>query len=204
MQTAIAALSTSKPTSLPEALPRRWVARVFERLSGQLGTKMADLYAGVPPDVVQGEWGEGLAGFHEVELQRGIAACRTRVFAPTLGEFLRLCRPALDPEAAFYEAGDCLRERDAGEVGAWTHPAVWRAACTMSMEVRAGDYKACRVRWAHVLNREFAEGWGEILAPAMRIEHNAKVGPPPAEIRERLKQLRAGCFVAAEGAEASE
>jgi len=197
MQSAMNALSTSKPTLSAEALPQRWVARIFERLSGQLGAKMADLYAGVPPAVVQGEWCEGLAGFQAAEIERGLAACRTRVFAPTLGEFLRLCRPCLDHEVAFHEAGDCLRQRDAGQVGSWSHPAVWRAACTMSMEVRAGDYKACRSRWGYTLQREIEAGWGDVPAPAVRIEHNAKVGPPPADVRERLAQLRAESFLPA-------
>lgn len=186
-------LSMQKPASLADAapVPRRWVARVFERLSGQLGAKVADLYNGVAEKTVQEEWAAGLAGYHEAEIARGIAACRERTFAPTLGEFLKLCRPALDPEWAWHEAGDCLRQRDAGEVGDWSHPAVWRAACAMGTEVRAGDYQRHRTRWTYTLKRELAAGWGEgVKPPAMRIEHDVKVRPPTAAEREALAGLR--------------
>lgn len=178
--------------ALPTApVPRKWIARIFERLSGQLGAKVADLYAGVPETTVQEEWGSGLAGFQPEEIARGIAACRERAFAPTLGEFLRMCRPALDPEWAWYEAGDCLRQRDAGEVGDWSHPAVWRAACAMGSEVRGGDWKAHRVRWTYTIKREFVAGWGDgVKPPAMRIEHNAKVRGPTESERAALASLR--------------
>src|SRR5690606_29526160 len=131
------------------------------------------------------------AGYHECEIARGIAACRERTFAPTLGEFLKMCRPALDPEWAFYEAGDGLRQRDAGTIGDWSHPAVWRAACALSHEVRSGDFRAHRTRWTYTLKREFAAGWGEgVKPPAMRIEHTAKVRGPTEKERAAIEALR--------------
>jgi len=186
-------LSTQKPESLADArpIPRAWVARVFDRLTAQLGAKVADLYANADPRKVQAEWAAGLASYHEAEISRGIAACRERAFAPTLGEFLRLCRPALDPEWAWHEAGDCLRQREAGQVGDWSHPAVWRAACTMNTEVRSGDYQRHRTRWTYTLKREFAAGWGEgVKPPAMRIEHNVKTRGPTEAERAALASLR--------------
>lgn len=202
-------LSTPKPGSLADAaaVPRASVAWLFERLTAQFGARMADLYAApvdasAPPDVqrrtaatftqrVQEEWALGLAGYHREEIQRGLAACRERGFAPNLGEFVQLCRPGLNPEWAWHEARDCLRQRDAGAVGNWSHPAIWRAASEMSPEVRGGDYQRHRTRWTYVLRREFAAGWGEAPPkPAMRVEHNAKVRGPRAEEREALAGLR--------------
>jgi hypothetical protein len=186
------ALSTStQPSSLADPLPQRWVARIFDRLTAQLGAKVADLYAGVPAGHVQTEWADALAGFHATEIDRGLRACQTRPFAPTLGEFCRLCRPALDPEFAFLEAGHCLRQRDGGLAGDWTHPAVYRAACTMSLEVRRGDYREVRKRWEWTLQRELAGGWSEIPEPPLRLAADIRTGPPTAEIREKLKGLRA-------------
>lgn len=198
-------LSTPNPASLADAspVPRRWVARVFERLTAQLGAKVADMWVGVNERTVQEEWGAGLAGFHETEIQRGIAACRERAFAPTLGEFLRLCRPALDPEWAFYEAADGLRQRDEGQIGAWSHPAVWRAACSMGMEVRSGDWKAHRTRWTYALKRELAAGWGGgVKPPAMRIDHTVTVRGPTAKEREALASLRSAAATTGTAAEA--
>ncbi|MES2187292.1 MAG: hypothetical protein V4505_22270 [Pseudomonadota bacterium] len=175
-----------------EPLPRRFVARVFERLGAQLGARMADLYAGVAPELVQVEWAEGLAGFVDDELRRGIAACRSRVFAPTLGEFMRLCRPGLDPELAWLEASAGLRARDGGALGAWSHPAVYRAACAMAFELRSDSYTRHKKRWAWELDRAFADGWGEgVPPPAPRLPHRPRTGPPPAVVRERLLQLLA-------------
>jgi hypothetical protein len=186
------ALSMSNPASSDaKSLPQSWTVRIFDRLSGQLGSKMADLYSGVPAETVQAEWAAALAEYHPNEIARGLAACSERSFAPVLGEFLRLCRPALDPEWAFYEAADGLRQRDAGEVGNWSHPAVWRAACTMGSEVRAGDWKAHRSRWTYTLRREFDAGWGDIPAPAIRIGHEVKAGgPPSAAQRAELARMR--------------
>ncbi|WP_423454298.1 hypothetical protein [Ottowia sp. VDI28] len=179
------ALSTLNPTSLAEArpIPRKLIAEVFDRLQAQLGGKMADLYAGADLRLVQDEWGAGLAGFQPKEIERGVAMCRERAFAPTLGEFLRMCRPAVDPEYAWLEAGDCLRQRDAGLVGDWSHPAVWRAASKMGPEVRSGDWRAHRTRWTYNLRRELAAGWGEAPPrPLPAITHNATTrGPTPAE-----------------------
>ena len=198
MQTPITALSMPMPAWSGELTPmqQQAIGNLFDSLNAQLGAKMADLYAGVPAQTVQSEWAAGLSGFRRSEIERGLSACRTRAFAPTLGEFTRMCRPALDPEFAWLEAGHCLRQRDAGQVGDWTHPAVYRAACVMSMEVRSGDWKAYRKRWEWTLQREIAQGWSEVPEPALRLKSEVKVGPPDENVRERLKELRAAMFAA--------
>jgi len=185
------ALSMPNPVSSDvKTLPKNWTARIFDRLAGQLGSKMAALYDGVAVETVQTEWASALAEYHPSEIARGLTACSERSFAPVLGEFLRLCRPALDAEWAFYEAADGLRQRDAGEVGNWSHPAVWRAACTMGAEVRSGDWKANRTRWTYTLRREFESGWSGIPAPAILIEHKAKVSGPNEAQKADLARLR--------------
>lgn len=192
MHISTALSMSSPPSSSIDTLSQRRVERVFDRLTGQLGGKMADLYAGVEPRLVQGEWAAGLAGFHDAEIARGLAACRTRVFAPTLGEFLRLCRPCLDADIAWMEADAGLRARAAGHVGEWTHPAVYRAACRMSLEIQRDDYARCKKRWAWELARELAEGWGsDVPTPVLRIEADVRGVPPPPEMRNQLSKLRA-------------
>ena len=77
-------------------------------------------------------------------------------------------------------------------MGDWSHPAVWRAACAMSREVRSGDWHACRTRWAYTLKRELAQGWGEgVKPPAMRIDHQAKTRAPTEAERRALAGARA-------------
>lgn len=135
------------------------------------------------------EWTRGLVavGITPAELERGLAACRTARFAPSLGEFCQLCRPSLDPEVAWIEAERGLRARERGEVGVWSHPAVWRAACAMSHEIRGGAFKACRKRWEYTLRQEFANGWGGDVPPvAKRIEHRPAVSGMPEDVRRFL------------------
>lgn len=160
----------------PASLPTPWVEKIFTRLSAQLGHKVADLYACVAPEDVKAEWGCALAGFHPAEIGRGLNACQTRVFAPTLGEFLRLCRPALDPELAWIEAVDGLA---AGEGFEWSHPAVRRAARTMPYEIRSQSFAQCRKRWAWTLDREFEKGW-EVEPSAPKIKMATRKAPERA------------------------
>lgn len=186
-------LSTLKPAlseSVARPLTLANVQHVFDRLKGQLGAKMADLWAGVPVNVIEREWMAGLAGFAKHELERGLAACSDRQFAPTLGEFKLLCRPCLNPEFAWLEAQDGLQERETGEIGTWTHPAAFFAAMDMPAEVRGGDWNRHRVRWTRVLAAHMSKGWRSIPAPPLRVPDNTRVGPPPAEVRERMRQLR--------------
>lgn len=163
----------------------QWAARVFDRLSGQLGTKMADLYKGIDSDLVMTEWAVAMVNFSADEIATGLDACQTRKFSPTLGEFLQLCRPSLDPEIAWAEASDGLLARRQGKVGEWSHPAVYRAATVMYDAVRQGSLRACRTRWEHVLRSEFAKGHGEGVPalPVLALALDDTPAPMPESVR---------------------
>lgn len=189
-------LPTLPPNALPanalpaNALPQRYVGRVFERLANQLGTKVADLYAGANPDGVQYEWATGLAGFSAAEIAHGLAACQHRKFAPNIGEFAQLCRPSLDAEIAWAEAGAGLAARERGDLGDWSHPAVYRAAMTMYAEVRAGSMRACRSRWELALRRESAAGYGDGIPDApKRIANNPTLTRMSPEFLAKLQGM---------------
>ncbi|WP_418131419.1 hypothetical protein [Variovorax sp. 278MFTsu5.1] len=194
MPDVMTALSTLKPeSSAAEALPARAVGKLFASLNGQLGGKLADLYQGVPVQDMQSEWAIGLAGFRGREIERGLAACRARPFAPNLGEFARLCRPCLDSDAAWIEAEHCLSQRRQGLIGDWSHPAVWRAACVMSREISAGEATSWnRKRWAAVLARELDKGWGDEVpeVPRQLAAEPAKTRGPTPEERAKIDALR--------------
>lgn len=196
MKSASQALSTWNPGALTDRqpLPTEWVERIFTRLEAQLGAKLLDLYANADNDAVKAEWAEALSGFDPSEILRGIQGCQTRVFAPTLGEFLRLCRPALNPEIAWLEAHDGMFQRERGHVGDWSHPAVYRAAHQMAFELRAGSFKEHRKRWEWLLDREFRKGWLlGVPQPMTALGHAANAGtrPPTEEERQKLASIRA-------------
>ncbi|KQM79832.1 hypothetical protein ASE76_01100 [Xylophilus sp. Leaf220] len=175
-----------------DALPKRVAAKLFLRLAEQFGDRMADMFASSTAEAVQQQWSEVLAGYAPEELARGLMACRQRVFPPHPAEFARLCRPSLDPELAWLEAVDGQRERREGRKGEWSHPAVWRASCAMSFELRTRAYSDCAKRWAWVLQKEHRAGWGEpVPMPALQIVADVKVGAPPAAVRERMAQILA-------------
>lgn len=135
-------------------------------------------------------WAEHLAGFMTGEIKRGLREVASRRFPPTLGEFAVWCRPCLEPEAAWVEAEHCMKQRDRGEVGDWTHPAVWRASQEMGYELRSGDFKRYRVSWAACMKRELAKGWGAMPpAPDKRLAH-APMEPKPAPASARALAQR--------------
>ncbi len=187
----VQAISTSNPVAIAQPLEQRWVGKLFKRLNGQFGAKMADLYGGAAPDAVQEQWAWGLAGFSPEEILRGLAEARTRRFAPNIGEFAQMCRPCLDPEMAWLEAVEGLQARERGDVGVWTHPAVYRAASRMAYEVRTfGFSMAMRKRWERTLKQELALGWGDEVPPVpQRITNNPTTVSMPSSIRRKLAQL---------------
>lgn len=155
-------------------VPIRWVEDLFARLSAILGGAMSNVYANADPDMVKAEWAEALAGFTADEVKRGIAATRTRKFAPNLGEFLHLCRPALDAEVAWIEAEKGLRSHADGIAFAWSHPAVYWAARDMAFDIRSGSFQHMRKRWERQLAERFAEGfWASPPDPTAR-----RIAPP--------------------------
>jgi len=179
---------TSKPLS---AADHAAVADLFAKLVGVFGkSKFAEMWGGATPDVIREQWAAGLSGFTSGELQRGLKECRTRKFVPNVGEFASFCRPALDPEYAWYEAQDGLRARERGEPGVWSHPAVWRAAKAMSYDLRNSSFKQLRVRWSRLLTQEFERGWGDDVPPVVkRVEHRPTLTPMPAAMRKKLAEL---------------
>lgn len=146
-------------------IPIGWVVDLFVRLTAIVGAGAMDaVYAGVSPERVKAEWAEALAGFSSDEVQRGLASVRLRKFAPNLPDFLHLCRPALDSEVAWNEAYDALRAKGRA---AWSHPAVYWAACDMGYELRNGTYAQHRKRWDALMARQWLAGRWEAVPSAL-------------------------------------
>lgn len=176
-------------------LSSRVTEELFKRIVAILGSRFSEAYKGVAPEVFQAEWSASLADFKPIEIERGLAQMAQQKFVPTLGEFSQWCRPCLDPEYAFHEAVRCFRQRDKGMVGDWSHPAVWRAASTMSLEVRQQDYRKVAARWRLELSAELAVGWGDAVPePPLRIENRVVAtndSPAALAAREKIKKMLA-------------
>lgn len=152
------------PTS---AIPLAWVESLFARMSLTYGAKFADQWKNIDPMALKKHWAEALGKYAPAELKRGVDALKTRDWPPTLPEFEKLCRPAVDPTTAYYEAVEGIRAREQGELGTWSHPAVFWAATRLSFDLKHQSYSAVRERWEKLLAMEMEKGqWADIPAPA--------------------------------------
>ena len=123
--------SISTPTASNDwprdALPRDWVEALFTRMSAFYGSKFADLWRGVEVAVIHRTWAIELGGLTKNELRQGSAALVTRQWPPTLPEFVALCRPPVNIDAALTEAITQMPLRMSG-VDTWSDPAIYWAA----------------------------------------------------------------------------
>lgn len=193
------AASSQKPmaesSTSPKPLPIAWIERVFERISAFYGSKFADLWRGCDIEGVKYVWAKELAGYSADEIARGIAACRTRDWPPTLPEFLKACRQALDYERAFIEAVEQMRRRNEGR-DSWSHPAVYWAAVKLGSDISAHPYQSIKGRWMAALD-EALDGVLTGRLPAAVPQRREALPAPgqcsvtPEVARQRLANIRA-------------
>jgi hypothetical protein len=170
MQPKNLSLATSPPKS--SALPEPWIERLFARFEAMYGARFADAWKGCSIAHVKAVWAEDLGGFSRDELAAGIAGCRSRDWPPTLPEFMKLCRPPIDHQAALLEAIEQMARRESGR-DRWSHPAIYWAA------VKIGAYDLGR-KTLRDLDAEWRKAFGDQMA----------LGQWP-EIPERLPALPA-------------
>ena len=178
-------------TISPEPMRTSWVEALFARLAARYGTLFSDRYAGVPQQLLFAEWSSELAGYSPEEIRRGLDGCRTLKYPPTLPEFLSLCRPPLDPHAAFSEAVDNLAKRDQGRNPEWSHPAVyWAAQAVGPFDLRQSTYSAIRARWERAIADQMSRrDWPAIPPARLSLPaptDNHRVDP---EVLRRLREL---------------
>ena len=169
-----------------EAIPRRWIESLWTKMATYYGSKFADLWAGTDEEMVQREWAIAMAKLTPDQLRRGADALASQAWPPTLPMFLLLCHPPVEPVKAYYEAVAGLQARSMGELGRWSHPAIFWAAARMSHELRSCSFSQVKDRWEVALKDELSKnGWPDIELPALQLS-----GPRNAPTdRERGKQL---------------
>jgi len=143
---------------------------------------------------VKSVWAKELAGYSPDEIARGIAACRTRDWPPTLPEFLKVCRPALDYERAFIEAIEQMRKRETGG-DEWSTPAVYWAAVKLGRDISAHPYNAIKGRWKSALDDAIDGIRTGKLPAAVPKRREALPAPgqcsvPPEVAKQRIASIR--------------
>jgi len=118
-------------------------------------------------------WAESFEeeGITPNDVKAGLKACRTRYdWPPSCAEFIKACKPEVDPMVAYYEAVNGVGERERGKTGEWSHPAIFWAAATMSYDLQHLPYASVKTRWERALAEQMQKGtWAEIPVPMIAL-----------------------------------
>lgn len=151
----------------PRPKPVVFATRLIERMKALYGAKFSQQWGDIDPVRLAHIWAEEIADYTAEEIQRGVTSCRGRTFPPTLPEFLGLCRPTLNPEAAYHEAVAGMSARSCGAIGHWSHPAVyWAAQRVGAHDLLNMGWQAIRSRWEYALRDVMAQGRWESVPPS--------------------------------------
>lgn len=143
---------------------------LFVRMESYYGAKFANAWAGVDRRAMKRQWAMDLWGLRDEELRAGVVALKSHAFPPTLPEFLAMCRPPLNVDAALYEATQQLRLRAEGR-DEWSNPAIYWAA------LKIGEFDMLNLSHSALLKR-----FGDALAEVMRQTAIAPVPPRAVQL----------------------
>lgn len=146
------------------------VEQMFSDMLLTYGKRFGDMWAGSTVDALIDFWVRGLRGYTPREIKRGIEAMETRPWPPTLPEFKAMCRPPVEPMAAYYEAVAGVEARACGQSGRWSHPAIYWAAMPLAFDLGSQTYSQIKPRWERALATEMDKGqWPEVPAPMLAL-----------------------------------
>lgn len=166
---------------------------MFDKMLLDYGKKFVDQWAGADPDKLIGHWSRELTGYSPEELKRGYDALSSRDWPPSLPEFKKMCRPPVDDVQAYYEAVYGVQARDKGEMGTWTHPAIYWAATRLAFDLKSMSYSQIKDRWIKALHDEMEKGaWEKIPAPMLTLPEPGKADLSREKAAKMLNELGAG------------
>lgn len=189
---------TTQPISrwldIHPALGISMMDHLFNRLDGAYPHKWRSNF---PSEQSIANWRESWAEAFEQEqltpedVKEGLKACRSRYdWPPSCAEFVKACRPNIDPESAWIEACEALAERQAGGKGAWSHPAIFWAATSMAFEIRSSSFGANQKRWERVLREQVEMGqWEAIPMPAPALPAPDRSGNARSDAKRLLEEI---------------
>lgn len=167
-----------------ESIGIAFIDHLFNRLDGAYPHKWRSNFSN---QQAIDNWAESwVEAFEEekitpADVKVGLRECRKRfTWPPSCAEFIQACRPGAEPLTAYYEAIAGLEARGKGEVGVWSHPAVFWAASYLRNDLMSQTYAQVKERWAAILKSQMERGeWAEIpaarvLLPAPEVSASAK------------------------------
>ncbi|NYT38889.1 hypothetical protein ERD78_18770 [Allopusillimonas soli] len=147
------------------------ITHLYNRLDGMYPNRWSASFSS--PTAIEAwkaAWVEAFLedGLTPQDVAQGLRACRKIYdWPPSLTEFIKACRPNIDPELAFHEAIRGMAQRQRGERGNWSHPAIYHAAVSIGAhDMLHGSYPAMKGRWNRVFADELAKGQWEPIPEA--------------------------------------
>jgi len=188
MKTALtASTSTDWPT---DAIPQKWIQKLFNEMLLAYGKKFTEQWSGADPDELQLHWARKLSGMTGPEMKRGVEKLDTRDWPPTLPEFIKMCKPSIDPLVAYYEAVAGVQARAKGAMGTWSHPAIFWAATPLAFDLSNQTYSQIKPRWECALSEQMDRGeWDEIKMPLVALPDASRLSRE--EAAKRLQEVGA-------------
>ncbi|MFZ6755771.1 hypothetical protein ACO0K9_01010 [Undibacterium sp. Ji50W] len=153
-----------------------WTSKLFKFMEACYGNKFLDMWASADLVAVKRVWALTLMTLTRDELMRGRQGLMTRDWPPALPEFVKMCRPGIDPATAFYEAQEQGRAREEGRPNVWSHPSIYWAWRTIgAFEFRNQNYQTLRSRWEKALADEMGKGkWDAVPVTALQLTAKMK------------------------------
>ena len=184
-------VTSERPAAPAHAVPGPGDA-VFTEMTLLYGSRFGQQWAGLTPREIKAAWNRRLADYSPAEIQRGLDACDALDWPPSLPEFMRLCRPALNAEAAYHEAVAGMVARGRGERGQWSHPGIyWAAVRITSHDLLSMGWQAIRGRWEAALRDVMAKGrWDPVPEPAKALPAPGQASLSPQQQRQAMDQVR--------------
>lgn len=186
-------MQIASSTSISQPLPSSWVEKMFDQMLLTYGKKFVDQWGTADFDKLTAHWAREMASYTPTEIKRGLAALELLDWPPTLPAFKKLCRPPLDVTAAYYEAISGLREREVGNVGEWSHPAIfWTTVHVGAFDLKNQSYSQIKERWEKALQAEMDKGqWSAIPQPMIALPAPGKTLTDRQQATEALKRIGA-------------
>lgn len=134
------------------------------------------------------------SGVAPADIKAGLKACRTKYdWPPSCAEFIKACRPSVDFLVAYYEAVAGVAARKNGEMGVWSHPAIYWAAVPLAFDLGQQTYSQMKTRWEQALGEQMARGeWAAIPAPMLALPEPGKTQLSREDAQKRVGELKAG------------
>lgn len=180
------------PEWLKKSGPEKVVEWLFDQMLSKWGKQFVDKWSVVDPDKLKRDWCRALIGLTEMEFRRGVAKLNEFSYPPSQPEFIRACRPEINPLTAYYEAIEGCRRRELGEVGSWSHPAIfWASVRVSAFELKNQTYSQIRQRWEAALSAELAKDqWEEIPAPMIALPAPSKDKPNRENVAKVMEAIK--------------